>query len=404
MIPFMDLNLFSRNILCFIYLITCFFFIVNALLSLGQKRVKDAIISSIFFIFSYIILNGIKEMNLKKNEAIFSFFNQIPVFVYVLVVIILFITNIIIIIRNFRWNYKNINQLAYKEAFDMLPAGLCYYKDDGVLILKNHMMNEIAYNITNKLLLNGIEFYDKIKDKSIYELNDMVIKFRFNEFMVDGIHVNEIIADDITELYAKTKELQKLDLETKSANLRMKQYGKNIEENIKRQERLDSKVKIHDEFNKLLLSSLNASKEEDKIKILESFQNNIFVLSNDTENEAAANTLSDISVLAKLIGLEFVFVGNIKNYTVEELVLFVKSTKEKMVNSKKHGNANRIEIRISEDEKNRYIEFINDGNLPSSFVPSGGLKVSEDRVISLNGIVEYNTKDVFKIKITLRKE
>ena len=43
---------------------------------------------------SYIILNGIKEMNLKKNEAIFSFFNQIPVFVYVVVVIVLFITNI----------------------------------------------------------------------------------------------------------------------------------------------------------------------------------------------------------------------------------------------------------------------------------------------------------------------
>jgi hypothetical protein len=230
-------------------------------------------------------------MNLKKNEAIFSFFYQIPVFVYVLVVIILFITNIIIIIRNFRWNYKKINQLAYKEAFDMLPAGLCYYKDDGVLILKNHLMNEIAYNITNNLLLNGIEFYDKIKDKSIYELIDMVIKFRFNEFMVDGIHVNQFSSDDITEIYAKTKELQKLDLETKRANLRMKQYGKNIEENIKRQERLDSKVKIHDEFNKLLLSSLNASKKEDKIKILESFQNNfILVLSNHTENEAAANT------------------------------------------------------------------------------------------------------------------
>jgi signal transduction histidine kinase len=75
-----------------------------------------------------------------------------------------------------------------------------------------------------------------------------------------------------------------------------------------------------------------------------------------------------------------------------------------MVNSKKHGNENRIEIRISEDEKNRYIEFINDGNLPSSFVPSGGLKVSEDRIISLNGIVEYNANDVFKIKITVRKE
>ena len=399
-----DLNIFLRNLICFIFLLLTFWNVINALLSYNQKKKNYFIISTIFFIVSYILLMGIKEINLNKNINIIEFFNRIPLLLYILFIVVLLGIVIFITIKNIEWNQNHISQTSYKEAFDLLPAGLCYFRDDGLLILKNHKMNEIAYLITNKVLLNGMEFYNVIKDKSIYEFKDFVIQFRFNDFYMDGIHINEIIADDITELYLKNKELKELNIEVEKTNERMKQYGKSIEENTKIEEILNAKERIHDEFNRLVLVSLNAKSKEEKEKILKSWKDNIFLLSFDMENESAKNTLEDMNTLALMIGLKLEIKGDILGFNDNELKFFIQATKEIMVNAKKHGNASLLKIEIEERENSYTIIYKNDGICPKKFIPSGGLKNIFDTTISLGGEIGYSIDKEFMIQITLRKD
>ena len=81
---------------------------------------------------------------------------------YVAAGVIGVITFVFLIIELFRMS-REITGASIKEGADILPAGLLYYEDSGIIIIANKTMYELAEVSMGKTLLSGARFWEEVK-------------------------------------------------------------------------------------------------------------------------------------------------------------------------------------------------------------------------------------------------
>ena len=98
------------------------------------------------------------------------------------------------------------------------------------------------------------------------------------------------------------------------------------------------------------------------------------------------------------------------NYSMSDITpTKIKTTilpiiKETLNNTAKHSNATLIKISIRELEKHYQIIINDNGTLINRKSSGIGLNSMKERIDSLNGLLNINTDDGFKIHITIPKE
>ncbi len=414
MISFIMLPPFVQNLVCFWAILVCFGAVADAMLLWRQKRYWQCVLSAFCFVLGYFMFHVCREgtqLRLKGHASELSlFFLRQPFALFVCLTVFMSAACVLAYMSVRKWEKTHITSASIKESVDSLPVGICYYLDEGRCVLVNHRMSEICYCLTGRDLLNGVEFQDFLKGKSIFSVSDgTAVSFRHRIVKDRGEVLHELIADDITERYQKTEELRSDNEKVRTVAAGMKAYGETIAETVHRQEILQAKMNIHDEMNRMLLvtkrSVEDKSDEAERQAIINMWKLQTTLLCRESDNTKSSNVISDLNTLASAIGVRILWDGEPKTESVQVLTMFLAAARESLTNAAKHAKAQTMTVRVEESRDILRAEFENDGRKPDKPVTeTGGLKTLRERIERTGGRMETDITDGFTLTIEIPKE
>lgn len=366
MISFSLLSSLARSIFALLAFILCLINIFNIMIPVWKKRYLFSIFAFILFIFVYlmwqVIFDYILHMRLDfEISAITKNLINIKYVWWIVVIIILTILSTTLLIFNIRFEKNNITLGSIKLYLDKIPCGVCCFKNNGQVIFSNVCMNTLCYKLTNSQLLNGNAFYNLLS-KNILDIEGEMWKFSHKDIVIGGEKLHELIASNITTEYAKTKALEKDKTELDRVNKELREYTQSMDDIVKKQEILKAKINIHDEMNRLMLTTMAANCDDEKLNnIFSMWEQNTLLLCMQAESLVEKKEISKIEELASALKLKLIWQGEIPNTLTEDQEdLLYLAIKEAITNAKKHAKASKITISINEEKNKVICKFIND--------------------------------------------
>lgn len=234
------------------------------------------------------------------------------------------------------------------------------------------------------------------------------------------------IAYSIKAVRREKEEVNKLNEELKHTNIRLHQYILEVEELTASKERNIMAQELHDSVGHSLMALTMhlefarkiCDAQPDKVK-------EVLIKSEEIAKSSISNLRKAVSLLKKEREIthfndsikeiinNFHMLNNIKiNFkTVENIDKLSSATKNSMyvtvkefiTNSIKHGKATEININIIKETKNIRLVLSNNGMRCKEIRKSNGLIGIENRIASLNGLVEYFSDETtgFGINISI---
>lgn len=412
MIPFIELPSNARSILCTIAILLFVGFMVNTIQAIIQRRFAYMVESIIEFLAPYFLFHVCDEVSDYylggELNSVAGAFAKLPFITFVIAYVLLGILFVVRFQLGEKYRKTHITPSAIKQATDDMPTGFCYYNKSGQPFLTNNTMNELAIALTGASIANGFEFSKLVTSENIREINNVVYHFSTRQLSHNGELFYEILADDVTEIYQKTRELKENNEQLRQSNAKMKVYGEHINEAVRREEILKSKINIHNEMNKLLLqtdNSINIEAENEREKVLDTWMKNTLLLCLGA-SELELSPLADLQELAKLIGVTVHIDNEPKTDNSNALRLFVQISEEAMTNAVKHAGAKNVYIDVQQSETQLFVKYTNDGASPVvEVMEAGGLKVLRRKIEEVNGTMTIKSNPFsFDVVIPLAEE
>lgn len=423
MMPMLEMRSFICVVLMSVQFVVACMAIYNAIASFLYKvrlwkslsAVVIAIISSAMFLASTQILSKIYYDDPINKMA--EFFGRMPFVLSVGITAYCVIMSAYITIRLHRCKNNNITAMSIKESFDGLPTGLCYFDKNGLVVLKNNLMESICLELTGKSLNIAMPFREKIKEVSQYENNGAftvrlkdgrVFSFSLSETEIFSKLYFQLVATDITEFTKLTSNLEYEIGELKKVNAHLKKYNEMVYDLTREEEILRTKEAIHDRLGSTLITTRryleNGTLSENNRELLEMWKNNISVLNtaeNDCEDE---NFAKDIENAAKLVGITLEIVGNLPtdNKAVARVLTF--ATMQCLNNAARHAKADKMILESLDDGENYIFKFKNNGRKPPEKInEGGGLSSVRKKAEQIGGSMKISTSENFVLEITIPK-
>ena len=181
-------------------------------------------------------------------------------------------------IRNEDEKYKkDLSVYSIKQTLDHLKCGICFCDDIGQIVLCNEKMYQLGYMLTGEnlqsyLLLkealeakqysNGISKVGK-KKNLYYFPNGTVWDFRQEKLEDPSLQgYIQVLALDVTNLYFNSEKIQKSNEELIRLNKEIRKMYECIDDQIREEETLAMKIRIHDSFWRSLLAVRQLLEEE----------------------------------------------------------------------------------------------------------------------------------------------
>lgn len=378
MIPLFSLSELARSLFslwAFALLIVCLFGIVR---SFALKRYRFAVFALLPLLISYFIWQVLFDIHLLGDTAasLSKKLGSLPFGFFNLTLLVITPAAAINLAAVIRYGKRSITPDAIKFCLDKIPCGVCCFSDDGRVLFSNVCMNRLCIAATGNILQNGNQFYDAVGE-SILTLDGHRWRFTLRELLLDGERLHELTASDITVEYAKTEALQKDKEALSRLKSELKEYNLNIDNTVRKQEILHAKINIHDEMNRLMLSTVTAQNDDGKTmdQIFTLWEQNALLLCMEADHSNESKEITDIEELAAALKIRLVWKNSpIDTLNKKERGLFFLCLKEAVANAAKHADAKQIEISAHKTEKEIRCAFTNDGKLPEGEIRfAGGL-------------------------------
>ena len=218
----------------------------------------------------FIVLQSMADVSLCANEADprFSFpaviLKDVPWIMVALVIVVIFAAEVLCLVAVNRAGRDKLSPGSVKESLDALPDGVCFFSEDGRILLSNRRMQHISSDITGIGILNGEKLWRCIEEKSVKtDVSDGLVIFtsdskvwnvRRSEIEAEGNRINEIVALDVTEQYELRRELEERNERLNSVNERLRIFSRDMSRLTAEKELLDAKIKVHDDLGRSLLA------------------------------------------------------------------------------------------------------------------------------------------------------
>lgn len=420
MIDFLSLNIYVRTaVLLFMLLITTLNLCLLITLIARKKEWYKTLICLVLTVFTSAVLVYFSSM---QNAAVNNLsFEAYGISEYILPTLPVFAVNTAFLCWmavSFNRERKNsILPSSVKEGFDNLPTGLCFSRKNGMVQLVNHQMNTLSYLLTGSDIQNAESFWQLV---SVGQLDDDVerislgerpeIRFRngsvwsFARENLDS--VVQIIATDITEYLLLSKTLEQKNTELKKMNSRLRKHGENVDEVTRSKERLETKVRIHNEFGRSLIATHHALQEEGALDDIASlWKRNIAVLRMEAEPSADSDHLTALMKSAESVGVQIEIKGRMPRVKEAKFLIMAAAT-ETLTNAVKHADAEKMIIEIEELPDSYLVCFTNDGKKPESqeITEGGGLSSLRKKIENAGGEMYVSGMPEFMLTIKLMKE
>lgn len=423
---FTDAPLYARQII----IVSFIFIFVLAIILLFMavrlcKKIRYIVLSSLIFALSFVVvfltMRGSYLYRAGKNVFKPSFaILKLPLWIHCVLIVVLIVLAFYCFFGVILWNKKHISPISIKESADKLSTGICFYDQSGLVRLINTEMNKLCILATNKALLNGASFWEKISqgeiednclsiqtgEKPIVEYEDgKVVSFKRSIHKIDGKIVYEIVATNVTKEYHLTKELeQKLD-ELQSVNKRLIAYGESVTELMKKKEFLEAKIRIHDDMGKLLITTKRKLSEPldqtEQKQLITFWQTEIAALKSARKSQKRAN-LEVIMDAAKLVGVTIKFYGEQPKADRVNEKLLIAAMHECLTNTVLHANGKTMTVNVANKNGKYIIVITNDGEKPKyEIIEGGGLSGLRSLVERENGKMTIHSNPQFELIIEL---
>lgn len=316
-----------------------------------------------------------------------------------------------------------ITKDSIKESADNLPVGLCFAKPGGQVLLANSRMEELSHMLTGRSMQDEDAFWSCVNTgeleegsrrivleelPSIITANGDVWSFSRRKIKSDGSDVIQLTAAGTTELYELVCKLREENGILDSMNERLRKYGETVEEMTRTQERLATKVRIHDEIGQDLMATryflMRGAEEKNLHGIIEKWRKSVAVLKREVRPGEYTGVIKYLTDAARSAGVDVAVDGELpEEGTVMELI--VAAGAEALTNAVRHAGAKQLRISVREMPFIYVVEFTNDGSAPDSPIrEGGGLSSLRSRVESAGGVMSVTVESGFKLRVTIPKE
>ena len=379
MTVFASLSAFARALFALWALLLCLINLGNAALATVKKRYVYTAFAAVLFAPVYFMWQVIFDFSLFEKigeiKEITEKLCNLGVGLWFGALAVLTAFSLLLFIFNIRYDKTYITPGTIKLYLDKMPCGICCWRENGRVLFSNICMNDLCSSITHNQLLNGNHFREAIKDE-IIQVDEKIWRFVCREINLDGERLWEMIASDITNEYAKTRALEKDKAELSRLNNELREYYLSIDESVRHQEILQAKMNIHDEMNRLMLSTVSADGENTQAldEIFKLWEQNALLLRPDSDIKTKAQPSEALNSLADALGINLIFEDNMPAMSEEQKELFYFTAQEAVINAVKHAGAKNMEISFEKTDESLTCFFKNDGALPNENIEfEGGL-------------------------------
>lgn len=373
-----SLSELARSLFSFWALALCLTGVFGALLAATQKRFSYALFCLPSFLCSYLLWQVLFDLYLQGEEAVplSLTLGGLPWGQWTLGLAVLTLASLYLLIGVIRYGRRRVTPSAVKHCLDRMPCGVCCWQEEGRVLFSNLCMNRLCLALTGGPLLNGDQFRRAVGEE-IRTLNDRVWRFSCRELQIQGERLWEMIASDVTDEYAQTLALERDKAELSRIKGELEEYTLSIDDTVRRQEILQAKVHIHDEMNRLMLSTVAAQSGggEELDRILSLWEQNALLLCLEAEERTDADEAAGIEKLARALKIRLIRRGELPAaLSKEQRSLFYSAAREAAANAAKHAAASVLEISFEETDSHILCRFVNDGAVHEGEVRfTGGL-------------------------------
>ena len=407
---FLELSFAGRTVFGLWTLLLCLAGIISLVLACSVKRYFYALGSVSLFIPSYILWQVtvcflyLPEQELTSLSAVWL--GRLPYVVWSIVLLLLTVGFLVILYQIRRYSKKYITPLTIERCADELTCGICYWQDNGHVVFSNACMNSLSIQLTGKPLVDGIRLRKAITD-TIMPVGDRVWQFSLRDIAYGKEYLHELIASDVTELYAESRTLEADNARLAKMNEDLKVYGLKIDEAVRRQEMLQAKVNIHDEMNRLMLSTIAADLENDEElnRIFALWERNALLLCMESNEYSNKDAVKQLEELAQALGIQLLWNSEPpESMTSKQRELLFAAAQESITNAVKHAQAKMMKISFAETQKDIQCTFENNGDVPGGDIHfTGGLANLAVLAKEHNAAVSAETGEMFRLSLRFSK-
>ena len=335
------------------------------------------------------------------------------------IAVFLVILAIELVIFQDEWKFRKntITRSSIKEGIDKISSGLCFYQKGGRVILANQRINTLCFQIAGRYLQNAQIFWDLLRsgdpipgvrriasgNQPVFQLTDGSV-WTFSCKEVEDVF--QLSAAQTTQIHTVTEELKHKNIELEALNLRLRKYGKNVDELTRAKERLETKSRIHSELGQALLASRRYLINEGDCEHipLEQWRSSIAMLRKEAEQRDAEKPLDMLQRIAASTGITTQITGALP--IAEDIQkFFVEAAAEALTNAISHAQAKTLYIDLKETEGALSASFRNDGIPPRGVIAEGGgLGSLRKKLEREGGTMTVSSCPVFVLTVVLPKK
>ena len=377
----------------------------------------------------FIILQSMADVSLCANEADPRFslpaviLKDVPWIIVALVIVVIFAAEVLCLVAVNRAGRDKLSPGSVKESLDALPDGVCFFSEDGRILLSNRRMQHISSDITGIGILNGEKLWRCIEEKSVKtDVSDGLViltsdskvwNVRRSEIEAEGNRINEIVALDVTEQYELRRELEERNERLNSVNERLRIFSRDMSRLTAEKELLDAKIKVHDDLGRSLLAFrayLTAEpSKRDRSKLLPLWRYVISVMKKETapseEWDAIEKTAESLHIQIEINGdlpaglADLPVSGEVRS-------AIMAAIRECLTNTARHARGDRLFVLIkcgADAPHGIRIEITNNGRAP--LVPiqeAGGLSNLRHMVERAGGIMTIESSPQFLLRLDFK--
>lgn len=335
---------------------------------------------------------------------------SVPSILWFILSVVLTVIYICCYLQIRKWVKRSISSISLKKVIDNLPAGLCFYNNQGQPLMMNYQFMQLCKEITGEFVINVLDFRRKLEEQRANDIGHGVIwhsadKHVWNfDFMTLEGNVNQIVGSDVTEIWQLNEDIRRENARIQKLNERLRDYNLNMEQVVKEDELLAARVRLHDDMGRILLMTRRyldtGCPEEEKNALYQQWHNMLALFRNEEALRVENDPEAELLKAAESLGLKVMIRGELPE-SGRALKLLMSGARECMTNAA-HHSADTIEIETFEDDGLTYIIYRNNGDEPEYPVHLGGGLSSLKRIAERNGaIFEIAKEGPFFVKIII---
>ena len=291
---------------------------------------------------------------------------------------------------------------SIRETIDYLPGGISFSTMEGKPVLTNYRMNELVHRLSDHTIINARTTWEELRlfdsangcvkladlcmnqaidetaeDCMYFLLPDRSIwRFRKEKLTDRFPHYTQLEATEISDLYRYSEELFENNKRLAEQYERQQNLLANIVEINHEREILSTKMRIHDELGRSILTTkqhlTNQTLFENISYLAEIWNNTIRSLTDFTKIDIDSEVSPEIELrkAANMIGCQIVFDGG-RPADRKTSLLFYASVREALTNAVKHAKADQLTVTIKLVDQRYHVEISDNGAMPVSDLTEG---------------------------------